>query len=210
MFRTLRKVAIWVVVAILALLAFLLLRNPDHQRYIAQKFAESREMLGSRKPPVWEGTVVVVDAVEGDKAIINTETSTGITVRLAGIDAPEMPEKFKRNGQPLAEESRDYLASLVQNKAVQMTIVATDTAMTPLVLFTVEGECVNPKVTAAGFAEAAGDGLSAMPVKIKHEILNGELLAQREKRKIWSLPNYVRPVEHRIRQQRANTQTPSK
>jgi hypothetical protein len=74
----------------------------------------------------------------------------------------------------------------------------------------VDGEFVNAKVAAAGFAESGGEGLSDMPAKLKHAIQNGELLAKRQKLQIWSLPNYVRPVEHRIRQQKALGQTPSK
>ncbi len=62
-------------------------------------------------------TVVVADVLEGDTVVVNPEATPGIVACLAAVVAPEMPDKFKRNGQPLAEESRNLLATLVKEKA---------------------------------------------------------------------------------------------
>lgn len=179
-------------------------REPTHRRAFQQRVAETRESLArEKKLPVWEGTVVVVEALEGDKLQVNTENSPNVVVRLAGVDAPELPDRFKRGGQPLAEESRDYLSSLVANKAVQMSIMATDVSKTPLVLIHAEGEFINYKIVASGLAEASGEGLNALPAALRHALENAEYIARAGHLKIWSLSNYVRPVEYRIRQQRA-------
>jgi endonuclease YncB( thermonuclease family) len=43
-----------------------------------------------------------------------------IKVRLAGIDAPEIPKKKRQPGQPFSDVSKKFLAGLVLNKDVEI------------------------------------------------------------------------------------------
>lgn len=207
MFKLLRKTLIGVVALIIGAVAFYYLKNPNNRREIVQTATEVQDEFRKEKvKPVWTGTVVAVDALEGDRAVVNTENAPRVAVRLAGIDAPELPDKFKRNGQPYAEESRDYLAEMIRNKALEMVIVGTDSAKRPLVLLSLDGMLINAKLAEVGLAEVAGDGLEAIPRKLRHQMENAEYKAKQLRTNIWGLTNYVRPVEHRIRQQNLKPQ----
>jgi endonuclease YncB( thermonuclease family) len=200
MFKVLRKTLIVLLVGSMGVVAYAYLRNADHRRQIAQTAEELREDLKEEKRGyAWTGTAVVVDAVKGDRVKVDLETSRKVLVRLAGIDAPELPLDRFHKGQPLAEESRDYLGELLKGKAVEMAVVGTDAIKTPVVLLTLDGALVNAKVAEAGYAEVTPETLELMPAKIRHAVQNAELRAKRNNRGIWGLTNYVRPVEFRIR-----------
>lgn len=201
MFKLLRKILVVLLVALVGATAYYYLSNADYRREIVQKAEEAREELKEEKKGFpWSGTAVVVDAVEGDRAKVDLEASSKVLVRLAGIDAPELPKDRFHKGQPLAEESRDYLGQLIKGKAVEMAIVGTDAAKTPLVLLTLDGALINAKVVEAGFAEVTSETTQGIPAKQRHAIENAELSAKKSNRGIWGLTNYVRPVEFRIRQ----------
>ncbi len=182
------------------ILAYHYLGNPAYQRKLVQKAEEVKEDLHNEKKVRWSGTVVVVEAVGGDILVVNTETSQKVKVALAGIDAPEMATDRLHKGQPLAEESREYLSQLTTNKAAQMDIIGTDLAKRPLVLLKVEGMLVNTRMVESGFAEFTTEGAENIPAKLRHEIENAEMEARQKRLGIWGLTNYVRPVEYRIRQ----------
>jgi micrococcal nuclease len=200
MFKRLRRFFIIVFVVGVGAVAYHYLGNPAYQRKIVQTAQEVREDLRDEKKQRWSGTVVVVEAVDGDKLLVNTETSQKVKVSLVGIDAPELGVDRLRPGQPLAEESRQYLSQLTTNQAADMAIVATDASKRPLVLLTVDGALVNAKMVAAGLAEVTAEETQNIPVKLKHEIENAELTARQNRLGIWALTNHVRPVEYRIRQ----------
>jgi endonuclease YncB( thermonuclease family) len=201
MFKLLRKVVIGVFLASVGLTAFYFLKQPGYRRQIVQSAEEVQETLKQdKKGPAWSGTAVVVEAVAGDMVRVDTERSRNVLVRLAGIDAPEMPDRFKKNGQPLAEESCAFLSDLVKGKAVEMSILKTDDSLRPLVLLTLDRELVNAKVVEAGFAEGGGEAIELVPARLRHAIENAELSARSRHAQIWGLTNYVRPVEFRIRQ----------
>jgi endonuclease YncB( thermonuclease family) len=187
--------------AILGAIGYHYLSNADYRRELVQKAEEAREVLKEDKKGVpWTGTAVVAEVVKGDRAKVDLEASRKVLVRLAGIDAPELPKDRYHKGQPLAEQSRDYLLKLIQGKAVEMAIVGTDAAKTPLVLLTLEGVLINAKMVEAGFAEMTAETSEAIPAKQRHAIENAELSAKKGRLGIWGLTNYVRPVEFRIRQ----------
>lgn len=204
MFKLLRKLLIGVVLALVLVALFAYFREPYNRRYVVQL---AEQLVGAVKRegpyPAWEGTVVVTEALDGDRVQVNTETSRGVVVRLAGVDAPEMPGRLDREGQPLAEESRAYLSSLVTNKAARMVIVGTDARKLPLVLLYIGQLEANEEMIKVGLAEATGEGLAEMPAKDRRELEMLEHRARKQKLKIWNLSNYVPPVEHRIRQQKS-------
>jgi len=200
MFKLLRKLVLGVLLLAVGLVAYHFLGNPTYRRQLGQKTEEIAEYFKGQKPFAWNGTAVVVDAIKGDRATVETEANHKVMVRLAGIDAPELPPDHIHKGQPFAEESRDHLASLVKGKAVEMSILGPDADKHPLVLLTYEGALINAKMAEAGLAEAAAESSSGMPAKLRHSIENAELKARQQCLGIWTLTNYVRPIEFRIRQ----------
>jgi endonuclease YncB( thermonuclease family) len=203
MFKLLRKIIIGFVILLLGGVAFYFLGNPVYRRGLAQKAEELQEKIKDDKKAAWSGTVVVVDALKGDRLKVNTEANQNVIVRLAGIDAPELPLDRTRKGQPLAEESRDYLAHLIKGKAADMSILGTDPDKRPLVLLSLEGTLINAKIVEAGLAEVVAETSAAIPSKLRHDIENAELKARQNRSGIWTLTNYVRPIEFRIRQRTA-------
>jgi endonuclease YncB( thermonuclease family) len=199
-FKLLRKVIIGVLVLIVGTVAYHYLGNPGYRRRLAHSAEEIKERIQDDKRYAWTGTAVVLDAVKGDKLRVDTEANHNVTVRLAGIDAPELPPDHFHKGQPFAEESRDLLTRLTKGKAVEMAILGTDAEKRPLVLLTLDGVLINAKIAEAGLAEVGGELMAAIPAKQRHLIEDAELGAKVEARGIWSLTNYVRPIEFRIRE----------
>ena len=200
MFKTLRYIWLAIIALILGGGLYLFLGNADRRRHLTQSAEEIREKVKGEKPFAWSGTAVVVEALKGDRATVDTELNHKVTVRLAGIDAPELPVDHTRKGQPFAEESREHLSLLVKGKAVDMAIVGPDPDKHPLVLLTLDGALINAKMVEAGLAEAAAETATGIPLKLRHQIENAELKARQEHLGIWTLTNYMRPLEFRIRQ----------
>jgi endonuclease YncB( thermonuclease family) len=200
MFKLLRKSMIVVLILIAGVIVYYFLGNPAYRRQISQQTEEIRERINDDKKFAWLGTAVVLEAMKGDHAKVDTEANQKVIVRLAGIDAPELPLDRLHKGQPFAEESRDYLAQLIKGKAVEMAIVGTDPDKRPLVLLTFEGALVNARLVEAGFAEVASETAAGIPAKQRHTIENAQLKAKHDRVGIWTLTNYVRPIEFRIRQ----------
>ncbi|HLH53371.1 MAG TPA: thermonuclease family protein [Verrucomicrobiae bacterium] len=199
MFKALRKAAIVLVVLVICGIGYHFLANAGYRRFLIQRSTEWIEQLQDPKKFAWTGTAVVVDALKGDRLTVDTEAGHKVVVRLAGIDAPEPPVDRFHKGQPLAEESRDQLAQWIKGKAVEMSILKPDPEKHPWVLVTVDGELVNAKMISAGLAEVSQECAAEMPLKIRHQLENAELQAKEGRIGIWSLSNYVRPVEFRIR-----------
>jgi micrococcal nuclease len=204
MFKLLRKVMIGLLVLMLGAITYYFLGNPAYRRKLTQRAEEIQDRIKDKKGFAWSGTAVVLDSVKGDRAMVDTEANQKVMVRLAGIDAPELPlDKFHK-GQPFAEESRDHLAQLIKGKALEMAILGTDADKRPLVLLTLDGALVNAKMVEAGLAEVAGETMTGVPAKLRHTIENAELKAKQDHLGIWTLTNYVRPIEFRIRQKIAS------
>jgi endonuclease YncB( thermonuclease family) len=200
MFKGLRYLLFVALALIVSGVVYHFVGDGERRRVLTQRTEEIREQLKGEKPFAWTGTAVVVDAIKGDRATVDTEANHKVIVRLAGIDAPELPVNQTRKGQPFAEESRDHLAQLVKGKAVDMAIIGPDPEKHPLVLLTLDGTLINAKIVEAGLAEFAGETSSGIPVKLRHEIENAELKAKQEHLGIWTLTNYMRPLEFRIRE----------
>src|SRR5262249_54572503 len=148
---------------ILWAIPYYFLGNPIYRRDLTQKAEEIKEKVQDDKKFAWSGIAVVLDAVKGDRVTVDTETNHKVMVRLAGIDAPELPLDRFHKGQPFAEESRDYLAKLVKAKAVNMAILGTDPDKRPLVLLSLGNALINTEMVEAGMAEAIRETSAAIP-----------------------------------------------
>ena len=203
MFKKLRRVCIALFLLCLVGTCAYFLSKPSNRRFIAQKAAEIKEQVKTgEKQPTWQGVVVVTNVFDGDTVAVRTEQFPLVVVRLAGIDAPEMPIAAKKTaypGQPMAQESADYLRYLLQDKSFTMSIMTVDFQTRPVVLLMDGDRILNLEPVASGMAEVSEESFGALPVKIQNALKNAELEAREKKRGIWALENYQRPVEYRLR-----------
>ena len=92
-----------------------------------------------------------VHVYDGDtiKVINNIE----MTIRLVGIDAPELPLKKHLIGQPFCMKAKEYLVDLVLNKMVDIKFYGKDRYGRSLGEVFVDGVNVNLIMIGAGLAE---------------------------------------------------------
>ncbi len=92
-----------------------------------------------------EDTLICITIIDGD----TIRLETGETVRLIGIDAPEL-------SQPGGEESREYLTQLVLNKGVTLETGYEDRdKYSRLLRFVyIDDVCINEEMIRQGYAEA--------------------------------------------------------
>ena len=75
------------------------------------------------------------------------------TIRLVGIDAPELSHKKREPGQPFSQQSTKYLAGMVLNKGVDIKEYGHDRYGRTLAVVLLDGKNVNLEMVKAGFAE---------------------------------------------------------
>jgi endonuclease YncB( thermonuclease family) len=201
MFKTLRRILVWLFLACLVGAVYYFWSNPDYHRRFVQKAAEVKEKIqeGDKKFR-WSGPGVIAEVVDGDTVVANMESRPKVTLRLAAIDAPEVNALHPNKGQPLSQESKEYLAKMVLNRAVDIDIVGVDQISRPVVLLAEGGTNVNVKMLEAGLAESQEEFADRLPIRLKHALDNAELQAKEKHLGIWGLTNYVHPAEYRIRQ----------
>jgi endonuclease YncB( thermonuclease family) len=71
------------------------------------------------------GPFKVVHLYDGDTIEV-TENGKELTVRLVGIDAPEISTKKHLPGQPFCLKAKEYLSALVLNKVVRIRFYGKD------------------------------------------------------------------------------------
>ncbi|MBU7048066.1 MAG: thermonuclease family protein [Theionarchaea archaeon] len=148
--------------------------------------------------PVTEGTISSEDMISGTEDITSTEDitcvkdtifctaiidgdtfrlSTGETVRLIGIDAPEL-------SQPGGEESRQYLANLISGKNItpEKGYEDRDKYNRLLRFVYIDDLCINEEMIRQGYAEARY--LSENP--IREYYIQLEIEAETAKAGLWS------------------------
>jgi micrococcal nuclease len=76
-----------------------------------------------------------------------------ITIRLVGIDAPELSNKKRKDGQPFSRQSTQHLAALVLNKTVDVKSYGPDRYGRTLGEVFLDGNNINLEMVKSGFAE---------------------------------------------------------
>ena len=76
-----------------------------------------------------------------------------LTIRLAGIDAPEKSRGKHKQGQPFSQKSTKHLAGLILNKHVDIVSYGTDRYGRILGVVYADGQNVNLEMVKAGLAE---------------------------------------------------------
>lgn len=108
------------------------------------------------------------------------------TVRLYGIDAPEKKQAF-------GKESKQYLSSLIFRKTVTVSSYGHDRYGRTLGLVYVDGQAVNHKMVAAGYAWVYR--------QYSHDpaLVRAEETARAGKAGLWSDPHPINPADFRHR-----------
>jgi endonuclease YncB( thermonuclease family) len=94
----------------------------------------------------------VTRVTDGDTIRIKS-ASTEITIRLVGIDAPEVSHKKREPGQPFSQQATKYLAGLVFNKSMDIKEYGHDRYGRTLAVVVLDGKNVNLAMVRGGFAE---------------------------------------------------------
>jgi endonuclease YncB( thermonuclease family) len=129
---------------------------------------------------------------DGDTCHIGlSQGSVWFNVRLFGVDAPETGKKRSaKAGQPLGEEAKDFLNSLVKGKDVTVIQADLDQYNRPVVEIYFERKNVNLMLVEKGLAEMYR-GKSKRLDRSKFEA--AEAKAKADKIGIWGLKNYESP-----------------
>jgi micrococcal nuclease len=118
-------------------------------------------------------TLICTAVIDGDTFILEN----GETVRLIGIDAPEL-------SQPGGEESRKYLTRLILNKGVTLETGREDQdKYNRLLRFVYLGNlCINEEMIIQGYAEAR----YSTEIPIREQYIQLEIEAETAKAGLWS------------------------
>ncbi|KAM0673284.1 putative endonuclease lcl3 [Gurleya vavrai] len=126
------------------------------------------------------------------KLSLNPKT---IPIRIAAIDAPEV-RKFKKEAQPLANESKKYLQNLILNKRIRIKILKIDVYDRIVAEVKVGNKNVGFEMLKVGLACVyIGKGAVYGKHQKKYEILENE--AKRKKAGIWGLEKYISPMDYK-------------
>lgn len=154
--------------------------------------ASSAEAVGEAEEV--QGTVKTCH--DGDTCNVVLDDGEYLTVRLSGIDAPEVSGGDDGQGQPFGREARDFLRGLVKGKHVTVRKIDKDPYKRTIGEILVNGKLVDIQMVEAGFAEAYK--WATGPIN-KQAYKAAEQSAKAAKKGIWSLEDYESPGDFRAR-----------
>ena len=141
------------------------------------------------------GEYQVSRVVDGDTIIVNKGT-TKLTIRLGGIDAPEVSHAKNETGQPFSQQSTKHLAGLLLNKPVDIKSHGPDRYGRALAEVFQDGKNINLEMVKSGLAEV----YRGTPAKGQNmeQCWKAEEEAKRAGKGMWVLEDkYVSPREWR-------------
>ena len=141
------------------------------------------------------GQFKVVRVYDGDTIKV-TENGDKITIRLVGIDAPEISKKKHLPGQPFCLKAKEYLSTLVLNKVVNIKFYGKDASGKSLGEIFAEKVNINIEMIHAGLAEVY-KGMPAKNLEIT-TYRDAEKKAKEAVKGIWELRDqYFSPWDWR-------------
>ncbi len=136
----------------------------------------------------------VTHCSDGDTCRVQIRDGFWVSVRLAGIDAPEVAHGKKRPGQAGGAEARDFLNARIKGKAVQVRQTDLDPFNRPVVELVLGQEKINLLMIREGFAEAYRGKAKRLD---RAPYLEAEADAKTRRKGIWALAAYVSPSAFR-------------
>jgi len=153
---------------------------------------------------IYEGWYFVTKCWDGDGCLVIPKSEDNpfpISIRLIGIDAPEMP-KGEHPGQELADESKKVLEKLILESWVFLRIYGVDPHNRQIAeCFKLSSDTnqyvnINLEMVLEGLAEVyRGSGIPKLFSNRHYDI--AELRAKILKKGIWNLENYVSPADYK-------------
>jgi endonuclease YncB( thermonuclease family) len=141
------------------------------------------------------GQFKVVRVYDGDTIKV-TENGKEITIRLVGIDAPEISRKKHLPGQPFCLKAKEYLSTLILNKVVNIKFYGKDESGKSLGEIFAEKVNINIEMINAGLAEVYR-GIPAQNLEIA-TYRDAERKAKETAKGIWELRDqYFSPWDWR-------------
>lgn len=131
---------------------------------------------------------------DGDTCRMELGDALWLNVRLAGIDAPEVPHGKSKPGQPLGDVARTFLNTQVKGRKVMVRQTDVDPYNRPVVELRMDGKLVNLRLVEEGYAEAYRGQTKRLD---KGPYLSAEAKAKKDRKGIWALPAYVPPKTYR-------------
>lgn len=166
-------------------------------------FASADAAFAESEPPESE-TLKTLEAQvyychDGDTCRVKVGGAMWVSVRLAGLDAPEVPSRGGRgkkgnDGQSLGGDAKDFLNKAIQGKTVTLRQVDLDPYNRPVVVLESEGKAVNLQLIEEGYAEVYRGKTKRLD---KAPYFAAEEKAKKDKKGIWALANYQSPTEFR-------------
>lgn len=128
----------------------------------------------------------VVRVIDGDTVVVPAAPATEVRIRLAGIDAPE-------EGQPFGQRARQFLASRVAGRVVEISGDSQDRYGIILGTLWASGRDINAELVCGGMAWA---------YRVRSEAQNPAYLqcenaAREQKKGLWKAPSLVPPWQWR-------------
>lgn len=142
---------------------------------------------------------IVLEIVDGDTVVVapNGDTTAPISVRLAGIDAPEM-------AQPYGKRAREWVATRIPvGTRVEIVSYSGDKYRRAIGLVQVDGQAINGEMVRQGMAWVYEGYISG---KMKSLWKRWQTEAKKAKRGLWAGKNIVEPWKWRKEQTRGKVQ----
>ena len=159
-----------------------------------QQISVPTELSTSSQTP----RILINHCHDGDTCQVKTDGGLWFSVRLAGIDAPEMGRSNRKKsteGQPFGVDARDTLVKiLASSQHVTMNQIDLDPFNRPVVELFAGDTCVNLKMLELGLAEHYR-GRSKLTNPQTYDAAEKQAKANRVG--IWGLKNYESPSKWR-------------
>ncbi len=137
---------------------------------------------------------LIYNCSDGDTCRVGVADGLWFNVRLAGIDAPEVPHGKKKPGQPLGSEAKDFLNHAIKGQTVKLAQTDLDPYNRPVVELADATGSVNLRLVAEGLAEAYRGPAKRLD---RDPFFAAEAEAKKAKKGIWGLKDYVPPGDYR-------------
>lgn len=128
----------------------------------------------------------VVRVIDGYTVVVLAAPATEVRIRLAGIDAPE-------NGQPFGQRARQFLASRIAGRVVEISGDTRDRYGRVLGTLWTDGRNINAELVCGGTAWAYRVRSKAQ----NPAYLQCENAAREQKKGLWQAPSPVPPWQWR-------------
>ncbi|KAK6090478.1 hypothetical protein P3W45_000575 [Vairimorpha bombi] len=126
-------------------------------------------------------------------------TDPKLSIRLAGIDAPETLF-YGVPAQPFSKESKDYLAQLVFNEKVVLDVLSVDRYGRILAIVHKRSYCFSTNINLEMLREGLAcvyKGSDEIYGTYKNEMIEIEKEARENKKGMWAMKNLVLPMDYK-------------